>query len=162
MPAVFSKMSVMMSDEDVIDPRYENCVFYIIKHENDENDENIYVGHSVDFKRRIGEHNRRWKNEKDNQYNRKVYQYIRENGGMNKIIIQKLEDYPCKNKHKALPRENYWLEYFNATLNCEIPGNYIRFASAKEVKRDWCLKNKEHCREYAKKLGIDLLGIDLF
>ena len=61
-------------------PIYQNSIIYKICHQNDFNNENIYVGSTTNFTRRKCAHKYSCCNEKDINYNRFFYQYIRNNG----------------------------------------------------------------------------------
>jgi len=58
---------------------YSNCCIYKIEHID--NDNLVYVGHTTNFTNRKYQHKSNCKNETSKEYNHKVYQMIRENGG---------------------------------------------------------------------------------
>ena len=62
-------------------PNYENSCIYKIKHNEDYNDENIYIGSTCNLIRRRCYHKYCCNNENNKKYNYPLYQYIRENGG---------------------------------------------------------------------------------
>tara|TARA_Y100000361_G_scaffold61774_1_gene54255 strand:+ start:1514 stop:2128 length:615 start_codon:yes stop_codon:yes gene_type:complete len=117
--SVLSKLPVMMSDEDVVDPRYEKCKMYLLRHTEDVNNTNVYVGHT------IGTLQSRWSQhiwDLKNKVARKKSQYINENGGVDNWEIVLIEEYPCKNFHHATKKEQEWVRKFSNTLNSNIPG----------------------------------------
>jgi len=123
MPPVLSKLPVMMSEEDVIDKRYENCVIYKLVHKEDEDKYEKYVGHTiVGLKYRMWEHRKRCNNEKYKEYNYKLYKYIRENGGIDMWEIVKIIDYPCKNAIEASKKEGEYITSLKASLNTHLAG----------------------------------------
>ena len=123
MPSVFSKLPVMISDEDIIDPRYQNCIIYKLVHKDDEDAYEKYVGHTiVGLKERMWDHRKGSNNEKRPSYNYKVYQYIRENGGIDMWELIKIIDYPCKNEIEAGKKEGEYIRGLNCSLNTKIAG----------------------------------------
>ena len=84
----FSKLPVMMSDEDVVDKRYENGKIYLVKCKND--DTLIYVGSThMSLEKRFCNH----KTDKKCS----LYKYV--NDDWDNWFIELYENYPCKNKH---------------------------------------------------------------
>lgn len=100
--------------------------------------QNIYVGHTTNFRRRKSEHKSDCGNKNKECYNYNVYSFIRENGGFNNWDMVLIEEYPCENKLQAHQRERYWIEILNATLNCSIPTR-----SEKEYKKIYYSENKD-------------------
>ena len=123
MPPVLSKLPVMMSDEDVIDKRYENCVIYKLVHKEDEDKYEKYVGHTIQtLNERMWEHRKGCNNKNRPNYDFKVYKYIRENGGIDMWEIVKIIDYPCKNEIEAGKKEGEYITSLNCSLNVKIAG----------------------------------------
>ena len=123
MPAILSKLPVMISEEDVIDPRYQNCIIYKLVHKDDEDAYEKYVGHTIaGLKERMREHKKGCNSEKRPNYNFKVYQYIRETGGIDMWDIIKIIDYPCKNDIEAKKKEGEYIRSLNCSLNTTIAG----------------------------------------
>ena len=60
---------------------YEKSIIYKLKHNEDYDDTNIYIGSTSNFKNRKYQHKFACNNEKDIAHNRFVYQFIRDNGG---------------------------------------------------------------------------------
>ena len=127
MPPVLSKLPVMISDEDIIDKRYENCLIYKLVHKDDEDAYEKYVGHTIiGLKGRMWMHKEGCNNEKGKMYNYKVYKYIRENGGIDMWDIVKIIDYPCKNKIEAGKKEGEYIRSLNSSLNNKIAGRSLK------------------------------------
>jgi hypothetical protein len=102
-------------------PHYQNSVIYKIKHNEDYDDTNIYVGSTSNFKNRKNQHKTKCTNEKDKYYNISVYQYIRDNGRWDNWVIIPIEEYPCNSKKELLIRERYHIDLLRPTLNKNIP-----------------------------------------
>ena len=88
---------------------------------NDVNVKDVYVGSTLNFKKRKSEHKTKCYREKDKAYNYKVYQFIRANGGWDNFDMILIEQYEAKSKLDLHARERHWLETLNATLNGYIP-----------------------------------------
>jgi hypothetical protein len=122
--------------------------------------ENIYIGSTKDLHRRKMRHKRDCNNE--TTYNLKVYQYIRENGGMENFKFIILEECEVE-KLKRL--EQSYMDVYKPTLNmCYANGwdieRYREYAKEyrqvnkehiKEIAKEWREKNKEHLKEYHQK-----------
>lgn len=81
----------------------------------------IYVGSTVNFKERKRGHKNVCNNPNAKEYNFKVYQYIRENGGFENFYMEKIEDFPCNDKRELEKREREIKRELNATLNSNEP-----------------------------------------
>ena len=94
---------------------YSKCCIYKIEHVDDES--LVYVGHTTSFNMRKTEHKNSCYNEKGKQYNLKVYQMIRDNGGWENFIMIEVEKYPCNDKREAERRENEVMKELKANMN---------------------------------------------
>jgi hypothetical protein len=103
--------------------------------------EDVYVGSTNDYNRRMMEHKRKYNNPNSKQYNSNIYQFIRENGGwdnFNKKIIFETD----KTGKELLELERYYIETLKSNLNSEIPTRN---------KKEWYENNKEKLNEKSKK-----------
>ena len=142
MPPVLSKLPVMISDEDIIDKRYENCVIYKLVHKDDEDAYEKYVGHTImGLNKRYYFHKSNYYNVKSNNYNVKLYQYIREKSCIDDWKIILLEEFPCNNKRDAEKRETFWYNEIKPILNTTIPSR---------SKMEYYYDNKEKIRKKVK------------
>lgn len=71
-----------------------------------------YIGSTKDLKQRKKCHKDRW-----NKGTEKIYEFIRANGGWDKIEIIPIEEYECEGLLQARIREEYWRREYNAELN---------------------------------------------
>ena len=95
-------------------PKYENGCIYMLRHKDDVELQNIYIGSTTNFRNRKNEHKTICKCENHRNHNQKKYQYIRTNGGWDNWKMIWLEDYPCKSKKELLKREDeVMLQYQN-------------------------------------------------
>ena len=86
----------------------------------DLNIKEIHVGQTTDFIRRESSHKICCLNEKTCGYNRRVYKFIRENGGWENWDMVLIEKCKCENKLYALKKEREYIEQLEATLNSPV------------------------------------------
>ena len=137
-------------------PNYQNSIIYKLCHQDDLENNNIYVGSTTNFRMRKFGHKTACNNEKDKNYNIFVYNYIRDNGGWDEWKYEIIEKYPCKGIYEASAREGYWKLQTNSTLNYRVPGrdNKQYYIDNKKrinrQNRENYYKNIEARREYQK------------
>jgi len=131
-------------------PLYENSVIYKLVHKNDQDNENIYVGSTTNFRGRKLQHKRNCCNEKYENYNLYLYQFIRENGGWNDWEMVAVETYPCENKRELEIRERFHIETLKSKLNKNIPTR-----THKEYQKEYYENNHEKLLEYKKQYRQD-------
>ena len=127
-----SKLVVMISDEDIVDKRYENGKIYTIKHPQDDK---VYVGSTINSL-----------NDRFNGHKRdktcSLFKYV--DGNFDGWYIELYEDFPCKNKYELRKKEGHIIKQIG-TIN-----KYIAGRNAKE----WCEDNKytvlKRCKKYRK------------
>ena len=105
---------------------YSNTVFYKI-HCKDDAIKDVYVGHTTDFNKRKRQH----KQSCVSGENKKVYRYIRENGGWNNWEMIIIGYNRCENLYDARRIEQEYFESLDATLNSVEP---LAKASKKVIK----------------------------
>ena len=126
---------------------YSKCVIYKIVCK-DLSKIDVYVGSTTDFVRRKACHKYDCNTENSKNYNCKLYQYIRENGGWDNFTIVIIEQYPCNNYEEARTRERYWYETLNANLNSFCPT--LNIENQNDNAKRYRDLNKEHKRDYYK------------
>ena len=129
----FSKLPVMLSDEDVVDKRYDNGKIYVIKCKYD--DTLIYVGSTI---RTLEERFSIHKCGKECS----LYKYV--NGDWDNWFIELYENYPCKNKYHLNKREGE-VQREIATINKCIAGRTNK--EYREDNRDEILEKKKQYRQ---------------
>ncbi len=123
---------------------YLNTVIYKISCKDiDIND--IYIGHTTDFKQRYRLHKSNCNVDTSKGYNYKIYKIIRENGGWNNWEMSIIENFPCENVDEARNRERYWIENESSNLNVTIPNR-----SKKEYSKIYRIVHREEIAEKAK------------
>jgi hypothetical protein len=121
-------------------PDYKTAVIYKLCCK-DEGVPDIYIGSTTNFKGRKRLHKHDCK-----KCVLPVYQFIRVNGGWDNWSMLVIEEYPCDNRKELHTRERYWIEYFNASLNCLIPCR-----SRAECNRKYYQENLVRLKERHKK-----------
>ena len=80
-----------------------------------------YNGSCVSLKDRKYHHKSCCNNPNTENYNLKVYRFIRENGGWENWTFIQLELYPCNSKPELVLRERHWFDLLKPTLNTNTP-----------------------------------------
>ena len=125
---------------------YSNTQIYKLIHNDDINNENIYIGSTTNFVKRKNNHKRNCTNEKSKKHHFKVYQMIRSNGDWEEWSMLLVEKFKCIDKNESLVRERFWIDHFKSQLNSDIPCR-----TPKEYYQD----HKEEISEYNKKYNQD-------
>jgi len=120
-------------------PLYENSVIYKLVHKNDQDNENIYVGSTTNFRLRKSKHKNSCNDEKAKEYNRSLYQFIRENGGWDEWQMIAIENHPCESKRDLEIRERFHIETLKSKLNRIVPTR---------TREEYMKDNIEKIREY--------------
>ena len=126
-------------------PDYKKGCIYKIKHKEDYDDENIYIGSTCNIIRRRSLHKNSCYNEKRPHYNLNVYKYMRDNGGWDNFILIKIHDFPCDFKNELTLEERRNIDLFKPKLNMRIPN---------QTHGEWYDKNKERIADYKKTYDI--------
>ena len=108
---------------------------------NDLNITETYVGHTTNFVKRKYDHKKVCNNENDRDYNFKVYQTIRGNGGWDNWSMIQICEYPCNSLQDARTEERRYYELLNASLNMINPCRNVK---------EWRGENKDIISEKAK------------
>lgn len=122
---------------------------------NDETIKDFYIGSSLNFDNRKRQHKYNCNNNKSNEYNIKLYHFIRNNGGWDNwsfMILKELE-LTTQNELRLKYERKFQLE-LKPTLNCKLEGRtkieYKEENKEKyiEIKKKSYLKNKEKYKEH--------------
>ena len=109
------------------------------------NFEECYVGSTTNYKKRIQYHKSDCNNPNSNHHNRKVYKFIRENGGFKNWQFEIIEEQILNHKD-ALEIESDYILLYSATLNSQVPSR---------TEKEWDLYNKEHVKQYKNQYYLD-------
>lgn len=129
---------------------YSKTCIYKLVHFDDLNDENIYIGHTINMVQRKHDHKCNCNNPNRKEHNYKKYQFIRENGGWDNWRMILVEKYPCNDVHEAIARERYWKKELKSTLNVREPGRTVsewyqdNKESLKLKQKDYHYQNKQY------------------
>jgi hypothetical protein len=99
---------------------YSNTIIYKITCK-DSNIKDVYVGHTTNFVQRKHAHKQSCINEKSTNYNCKLYQVIRNNGGWNNWTMEIVTFFNCNDHYEARKKEQEYFETLHATLNSIEP-----------------------------------------
>jgi len=122
-----------------------------------------YVGYTANFTKRKYSHKNASINETNKNYNDKIYQIIRDNGGWYNWSM--IELCHCKNKEEARARQRYYCELLKADMNIRCAGrskkeyleqtkeqkkqyDKIYYQQHKEQKKEYYQQHKEQKKEY--------------
>jgi len=135
-------------------PKYENAIVYKLCCDDPEITD-IYVGSTCNFKVRKWTHKSNCNNENSKEYNRYVYQYIRENGGWDAWSMILIKKYPyVVDNQELLMKERKWITKLNATLNKRVPCVLLELGKTEYGKQHY-EKNKDKRLEYNKQYRAD-------
>jgi len=123
-------------------PKYENSIIYKLCHQNDLENNNIYIGSTTNFRTRKNNHKFNCNNENNKKYNYPVYQFIRNNGDWSEWKMIPIEKYPCNGKEELKIRERYYIEFFKSKLNKQMPSR---------SQKEYIENNKDKKTQYDKK-----------
>ena len=93
----------------------------------------MYIGSTEDLEVRKSRHIESCNNPNHKDYNLKVYQFIRENGGFDSWTFEMIEQYECENKTELRIREQYYLN-INKEYLLNRNNSYTSFEERKEQK----------------------------
>lgn len=99
--------------------KYQKFIIYKISQKNDPT--MVYIGSSINFKRRKAQHIKNTKNRRSKSYNYPLYQYIRNSGGWDNFDINIYQEFPCDNKIDGLTKEKEIIELLKSPLNTISP-----------------------------------------
>lgn len=121
---------------------YSKTIIYKIVCKN-EDVKDIYVGSTTRFKERRREHKKHCINEIYKEYNYKVYQMIRANGGWTNWEMIEIIKQPCKDVAESHALERHYYELLNCNMNTQIPSR-----TQKEYDKEYYQINKDKIKQY--------------
>ena len=124
---------------------YSKTIIYKLVHKEDNDNVNIYIGSTTDFRKRKNNHKRGCTKENNKEYDLKKNQYIRVNGGWDNWIMVEVEKFPCNDGNEARAREEHWRSHFNSQLNAIRA--YRTEEQKKEQKKERYEQNKDKRKE---------------
>ncbi len=81
----------------------------------------LYVGSTKRYEKREQSHRYKCSNPESDGYMRRVYRYIRANGGWDQFRMEPIETVEYEDVLELRLHERYWIEKLKTTLNCCIP-----------------------------------------
>jgi GIY-YIG catalytic domain len=119
---------------------YSNTIIYKITCK-DPNIKDVYVGHTTNFVQRKHAHKNSCSNENSSNYNCKLYQAIRNNGGWNNWNMEIVNFFNCNDHYEARKKEQEYFELLNATLNSIEPMPKPKFKRQPKANPNQPVKN---------------------
>ena len=119
---------------------YSATYFYQIKSKLETND-SIYIGHTIDFKRRCRQHKTVCVDTNHSNYNAPVYQHIRNTGGWDNFEIIIIEQSSFSSVVEVRKRERKLIEQYDTQFNMRVPSR---------TSIDWYNEHKDHVLELKK------------
>lgn len=113
-------------------------------------DNAIYVGSTNNLEQRISFHKKSFLNDKSCKYNYNIYQFIRENGGLENFSISSIEEFDCDNVLEARQREQYFINSYSNSGYILLNKNNA-FTNVKQYRKDYYEANIENIKENTKK-----------
>jgi hypothetical protein len=111
----------------------------------DVNVKECYIGSTMNTRIRKARHKAVCNNIKYKQYNYRVYQFIRDNGGFQNWEMIELERFEYERTPQLRAKERHHMELLGAVLNCNVPNR-----NKAEWRRDNPEYHKEHYRKNAE------------
>uniref|UniRef100_A0A6C0LR70 C2H2-type domain-containing protein n=1 Tax=viral metagenome TaxID=1070528 RepID=A0A6C0LR70_9ZZZZ len=99
---------------------YSNTIIYKITCK-DPTVKDVYVGHTTNFVQRKHAHKQSCTNNKSSNYDCKLYEVIRNNGGWNNWFMEIVGFFNCNDHYEARKKEQEYFELLRATLNSIEP-----------------------------------------
>jgi hypothetical protein len=130
---------------------YSNTIIYKIQ--NIDNPELLYVGSTTHFTKRKYEHKSNCSNPNVKEYNFKLYQMIRDNGGWDMFNMVELYKFPCNNKREAECEEDKVMREMKANMNSIRA--FITPEEHKEQMKQYRLEHKDKLAEWKQKITCE-------
>ena len=119
-----------------------------------------YVGSTINFTERKAQHKKCCNGENYKQYNQKIYQIIRANGGWSEWRMIEIEKRIVKDKREAERIEQEFIEQLQSDMNCNK--SYCGFETKQEYrqgyyqehKEKFALHNKEYYQEHRDEIAL--------
>ena len=101
-------------------PNYDKSVIYKISC-NDNEIKDIYVGATTNFTNRKYQHKNCCNQPNNKLYEKRLYKFIRDNGGWENWTMMPIKTFSCNNKLELTVEERKIYEELGATLNSNTP-----------------------------------------
>jgi len=130
----------------------KSCIYKLCC--RDTNITDCYVGSTTNFRTRKSNHKSNCNSQNKKDYNRKVYQFIRDNGGWNNWDMVLVEKPKVNDSYELHKQERKYIEELNTTLNSSIPTRTTKewYENNKdkltEKRKEYCEENKDKIKEY--------------
>lgn len=117
---------------------YSHAVIYRLI--NKETGENLYIGSTTNYNKRMSNHKFNCNNPNAAYYNVPIYKHIRELGGWEFVRHVMIEEFTtCQNKLQLIRREQELIDAQNATQN-----SVRAYRTEEQKKQQDCVKSKKY------------------
>lgn len=113
-----SQIKFIIDDTEIVNKKYEKSVIYKIY--NPDCDD-IYIGSTCEFKKRINSHKKVCNELNHKNYNVKLYKFIRDNGGIDAWKFEVLEEVSVNNHPELHKIEQDYIDTMRPQLNSANP-----------------------------------------
>ena len=121
------------------------------------NDVLLYIGSTIDFKKRKREHKSNCYNQNSSNYNLKLYKYIRDNNIVfDEDLIWNFEQTNIIDKTEARKLEGKYITELQPLCNNNVAGRsekeYFKqwYEDNRDYKKQWIENNRDYIKEYEK------------
>jgi len=105
----------------------------------------VYIGSTKNLRVRKAMHKHKCNNADSKEYNFRVYQFIRANGGYNNWDVIQLEEVDYNTRAELHARERHFFELLNASLNKNVPNR-----TSAESKQHYVTEHRDELNEKQK------------
>ena len=141
---------------------YSNTIIYKITC-NDESISDVYVGHTTNFVQRKHAHKISCTNIKSSNYNCRLYNVIRNNGGWDNWKMEIINFFNCKDHYEARKKEQEYFMLLKATLNSieplPAPAPKHKEVTPEEVTPKYEEKNEKNEKNEKKNIYCDVCHV---
>lgn len=139
---------------------YSNTIIYKITC-NDESIRDLYVGHTTNFVQRKHAHKISCTNIKSSNYNCRLYNVIRNNGGWDNWKMEIINFFNCKDHYEARKKEQEYFMLLKATLNSiePLPAPKHKEVTPEEVTPKYEDKNEKKEKKEKKNIYCEVCDL---
>ena len=124
-------------------------IYAIVAIEGNDEEPPLYIGSTKKLRNRNWDHISRCNNPNDKAFNKPLYKFIRDNGGLNNFIMVELVNEEVETKQDVFKLERTYIELLKPSLNKCIPGKMLEMGK-KGYRKEWYDNNREEEKQKMK------------